>query len=83
MQHLTIPLSDNLLISLNMNSDEVALSMRREYAMKQYREGRLTLSQSAELCGMNIYDFMSLLSQNSIAVIDYSPEELRREVAML
>jgi predicted HTH domain antitoxin len=81
MLHLTVPLSEQLLLSMNMNGDEIVSSMRKNYALKLYGEGNLTLNQSAELSGMNLYDFMALLSSSGIPVIDYAAEELKTELA--
>jgi predicted HTH domain antitoxin len=83
MTQVTIPLSDNILTSLNMEAEEIAFSMRKEFALKAFHDGKLSLSQGAALCGMNIYDFISTLSQAGIPVIDYSIEEVDRELAML
>jgi predicted HTH domain antitoxin len=81
MQTLTISISEALLTAANMDKDEMAEGMRREYAMKLFRQGKLTLVQSAELCGVGIYDFMSLLSQAGIPVVDYDPRELEKELS--
>jgi predicted HTH domain antitoxin len=83
MTQVTIPLSDNILTSLNMEAEEIAFSMRKEFALKSFHEGKLTLAQGAAFCGMNIYDFISTLSRAGIPVIDYSIEEVDRELAML
>jgi predicted HTH domain antitoxin len=81
MQTLTIPISEAILTAANMDKDELAEGMKREYAMKLFRQGKLTLAQSAELCGLDIYNFMSVLSQAGIPVIDYDPQELEKELS--
>jgi hypothetical protein len=83
MAQLTIPVSDNILTSLNMEAEEIALSMRKEFALKSFRDGKLTLVQAADFCGMNIYDFISSAAQADISIIDYSIEEVDRELALL
>jgi predicted HTH domain antitoxin len=83
MSQVTIPVSDNILTSLNMDAEEIALSMRKEFALKSFRDGKLTLVQAADFCGMNIYDFISAASQAGIPIIDYSIEEVDRELALL
>jgi predicted HTH domain antitoxin len=83
MEQVTIPISDTILTSLNMDAGEVALSMRKEFALKNFREGRLTLAQGAAFCDMNIYDFISIVSQAGIPIIDYSIEEVDRELAQM
>jgi predicted HTH domain antitoxin len=83
MAHVTIPVSDNILNSLNMQIEEIAQSMREEFALKSFRDGKLTLVQAATFCGMNLYDFIAIVSQAGISIIDYPIEEVDRELAML
>ena len=83
MPQVTIPVSDSILTSLNMEVEEIALSMRKEFALKSFRDGKLTLAQGADLCGMNIYDFIGAVSQAGIPIIDYSIEDVDRELAQL
>jgi len=83
MNQVTIPVSDSILTSLNMEAREIALSMRKEFALKSFRDGKLTLAQGAELCGMSIYDFISCVSQAGISIIDYDIEDVERELAQL
>jgi hypothetical protein len=59
MTQVTIPISDNILTSLNMRAEEIAQSMRQEFALKSFQRGKLTLVQAAVFCGMNVYDFIS------------------------
>jgi predicted HTH domain antitoxin len=66
-----------------MDVGEIAFSIRKEFALKTFREGRLTLVQAADFCGMNVYDFISVASQAGIPIIDYSIEEVDRELAQL
>jgi predicted HTH domain antitoxin len=66
-----------------MDAGEIALSIRKEFALKTFREGKLTLVQAADFCGMNVYDFISTASRAGIPIIDYSIEEVDRELAQL
>jgi predicted HTH domain antitoxin len=66
-----------------MEAGEIALSMRKDFALKSFRDGKLTLAQGADFCGMNIYDFISNVSQAGISVMDYSIEDVDRELAQL
>jgi predicted HTH domain antitoxin len=81
MQTVTIPVSDAILTAANMDAEEMAAAMSREYAMKMFQQGKLTLMQSAELCTMNIYDFLSVLSQANIPVINYDIEDVKKELS--
>ena len=83
MTQVTIPVSDSILTSLNMEAEEVAFFMRKEFALKSFSDGKLTLAQGANFCGMNIYDFISCISQAGIPIIDYSIDDVERELAQL
>jgi predicted HTH domain antitoxin len=78
MAQVTIPVSDSILTTLNMEVEEIAQSMS-----KAFRDGKITLAQGANFCNMNIYDFISCVSQAGISIIDYSIEDLDRELAQL
>jgi len=66
-----------------MKAGEISHSMRKEFSLKSFREGKLTLAQGAAFCEMNIYDFISNASQAGIPIIDYSIGEVDRELALL
>lgn len=83
MTEVIIPVSDSILTSLNMEAEDIALSMRKEFALKSFKDGKLTLSQGADFCGMNIYDFISNISQVNIPIMDYTIEDVDRELALL
>jgi predicted HTH domain antitoxin len=80
MQQTAISISDNVLLALNMPIDEVVFSMRKGYAAQLYQDGKLTLGQAAELCGMEKYDFTAVLSYLSIPVINYSVDDFNKEL---
>jgi predicted HTH domain antitoxin len=83
MTQVTISISDSILTSLNMEAEEITASMRKGFALKSFQDGKLTLAQAAAFCGMNIYDFIATASQAGISIIDYSIEEVDRELALL
>ena len=83
LTQLTMSLPKNIWLSMDMKADELMSAMRKEYGLKLYQTGKLTLSQSADFCGVNIYEFMSLLTLASIPVIDYSADELESEFEYL
>ncbi|GHU50901.1 hypothetical protein FACS1894200_10680 [Spirochaetia bacterium] len=80
MQQTAVSFSENLLLSLNVTMEEVVSSMRKEYAMKMYQQGKLTLGQCAEFCALTKYDFISLLASNTIPVINYDIEGFDHEL---
>ena len=72
-------LPETFLFSMNMEADELLWDMRKEYGLKMYQTGKLTLNQAAEFCETNIYKFVSMLTLASIPVINYSADELENE----
>jgi len=83
MTEVIIPVADNILTSLNMEAREIAHCMRKIFAMNSFRDGKLTLAQGADFCGMNIYDFISDISQAGIPIMDYNIDDVDRELAQL
>jgi len=83
MTQVTIPVPDNILTSLNMDVDEVIHSMRKDFALKSFSKGKLSIVQAANFCGINIYDFISTASLADIPIINYGIEEIDHELAML
>jgi predicted HTH domain antitoxin len=81
METMTIPVSEDILSATNMSKDEMAAAMSRDYAVKLFAEGKLTMTQSANLCGMNIFDFLDALAQAGVPVADAEAEDLEKELA--
>jgi predicted HTH domain antitoxin len=54
---------------------------RKLLAMHLYQDRVLSLGKSARLAGMNLWEFIELISENKIPVMDYSEEELAAELA--
>jgi len=79
---VSVAIPKSVLMALKMNEAEM-LPVRRESAFKLYQNGSLTLKQGADLCGVDLYDFMTMLFSANIPVIDYSPEELEGEISCL
>ncbi|MDR3122525.1 MAG: UPF0175 family protein [Treponema sp.] len=48
-----------------------------------FREGKISLEQGAEFCGMNIYEFLDILAAAGIPAITYPAEELEEESTSL
>jgi predicted HTH domain antitoxin len=83
MQKTAVSFSENVLLSLNLTMEEIISSMRKDYAMKMYQQGKLTLGQCAEFCALDKYDFISLLAANEIPVINYDVEDFKNELQLI
>ena len=57
--------------------------MRKDYGLKLYQTGKLTLNQTAVFCGVNVHKVISLLTLSDIPVVDYSTDELENEFKYL
>ncbi|MDR0910203.1 MAG: UPF0175 family protein [Spirochaetaceae bacterium] len=80
MLQATFSVSESILFALRENITELVSAMRKEYAIKMFQETRLTLVQAADFCGLDLYDFTALLAGRNIPVINYSVEDLDREL---
>jgi predicted HTH domain antitoxin len=62
------------------NYSKLERDIKQKYALSLYREEKLSLSAAAEIAGMNLYDFMTECKKHNIPVINYSPDELDKEL---
>ena len=61
--------------------EQLGVQARQLLAMRLYRERALSLGQAARLAGSLRWDFIELLSENDIPVVDYTDDELEAEFA--
>lgn len=59
--------------------ENLSREARRLLAMRFYQERALSLGQAARLADLGRWEFIELLSDNGIPVVDYTPEELEAE----
>lgn len=70
-------------VLVNIPDSMTAEETQRFLALKLFEDQRVSLGKAAEIAGMKKADFMSYASSKGVAVINYSPEELEKEVEML
>jgi len=58
----------------------LAIGIDKVLALKFFEQGDLTMSQSAKLAGLDLYDFMDLLGNSGIPAVNYPAKELRDEM---
>lgn len=79
--YVTIPYSDDVLVSAGMSASELAETARMAVAAKLFGEGRLSLGQAAKLCGLGKVEFMEKLNQQGYSIVnlraDDADDELR------
>jgi len=67
------------LSSHGLSKEAISKETRKLLALKCYKEKILSLGKSAELSGLSMWKFIEFLSENNVAVIDYSEEQLGKE----
>ncbi len=72
----TIELTLNL--PPNITKDETQTLL----AIKLHETGRLSLGKAAELADYSVRAFIEVLGHHDVAAIDYSPEDLRKELGL-
>lgn len=78
---LTIPYSEDLLLSLKERPEEFEAEARVLLAVKLYELGRLSAGRAAELAGVNRVKFHFLLGRFGRSPISVEPEELSQDLA--
>lgn len=80
MVQVTLP--PDLLVSLRMiglEEDQLAAEMRRSVALDLFARGLLSTGKAAQLAGLPLDDFVSLLSRKGIPVVQYTLSDLVRD----
>jgi len=83
MEKVTIEVPEDLTLSLNKKTDEIPQEIKLMAAIKLYELGRLSLGKASELAGIDKMDFMFLLAQYKVPLINYSDETFQYEKGTL
>jgi predicted HTH domain antitoxin len=78
------PVPEDIYLTLQASGvfrEALAERSRQLLAVRFYQERILSLGKAARLAGLDRWQFIDLLSENQVAVIDYSDEELAAEFA--
>jgi len=81
MNVLTIPYSDDLLLSMKRSPQEFESEARLLLAVKLYEMDRISTGAAAELAGMSRVAFMFELSRFGLSPIGQGPGELAEDLA--
>ncbi len=76
--NITIELPESY--KLYFGDSEIEYELKKNSALILFKQGRVSLSKASELSEMNIYDFIVECKKNQIPVIEYSVEEIDREL---
>ena len=69
--NISVPVPEEVLLSLRIESDEFASQMAMLTALKLYESQKLSVGQAASFAGMNELDFIRFLGQHKVSV--FSP----------
>jgi predicted HTH domain antitoxin len=81
VHQLTIPYSEDLLLSLKSTPESFEAEARLLLAIKLYELGRVTTGVGAQLAGMDRVRFMFELQRFGLSPIGVEPDELAEDVA--
>jgi len=81
LHHLTIPYSDDLLLSLKASPENFEAEARLLLAVKLYELDRLSTGMAAELAGMDRVSFIFTLKRFGLSPIGVDPDELESDLA--
>lgn len=77
---LTIPYSDDLLLSLKESPEEFEAEARLLLAVKLYELGRLSSGRAADLAGMERVEFLFALRRFDVSPFGVEAEEIERDL---
>ena len=67
---LTIDIPDNIFFAINEPKEDLKNKLMQKLALELYKSHKISLSQGAKLLNIDIYEFIELLNQNKIPIID-------------
>jgi prevent-host-death family protein len=70
-------------IALPFDKKLLSLGLNRSFALRLYEQKLTTLVQSAKIADVSIYDFLDMLKETNIPVVDYPESELKQELEVL
>ncbi|MGB8643783.1 MAG: UPF0175 family protein [Anaerolineae bacterium] len=75
-----VELPRDLLLALNISTEEAERKTREWVAFELFREGQISAGKSAEILGITKGQFISLLAQRGIPYLDLTAEELKHDL---
>lgn len=79
-QLLSIPYSEDLLITTGQSKEALEQELRFLLAVKLFELQRLSLGKAARLCGMPKINFMDEMSRMGVPVINLDDDQIKDEL---
>ena len=81
LKEIKISLPSDILLSANINQDDIVQEMLETLAYKYFAQGRLSSGKAAKLAGMSRIAFLSNAYRHNIEWLAYSADDVRRELS--
>lgn len=83
MHTLQLSLDTQIIHTLNLPDAVLEREIRQAAATQLYAQSRLTLGQAASLAGVSRADFMEMLSEKGVPVVQTTLDEVLEDSAVL
>lgn len=83
MEQLTINYPEGLESAISTTREELEYQIRLMAALKMFELGKLSSGKAAQLAGITRVEFFEMCGRYHVPIINYSPEELERELEAL
>lgn len=80
LKEIKISVPADILLSANMNQEDMVQEMRETLAYKFFAKGRLSGGKAARLAGISRLAFLSNAYRYNVEWLSYNQDEVRREL---
>jgi predicted HTH domain antitoxin len=81
MVRLTVELPKEVVVLTGREEKDLPRALKHLLALELVRQGALTYSKASELLGVGQAEFISFLGEHKVSIFQFSPDEVRHEVA--
>ena len=68
--NLAIEIPDNIFFGINQSKQSLVALLKEKLALELYASHQISITQGAKMLSMDIYEFMSFVSENNIPLIN-------------
>lgn len=77
---ITVQVPEISFSALRTTPEEFAREMKQAAMVKWYELGKISQSKGAEMCGVSRAEFLRILGEHKVSVIQYDQDSLDREL---